>query len=83
MRSESGVSGVEDLRFVSSERAGAASWRVKFSEAARARVHEARVSRLMSDFRNPITCQSAEASSVPQFRLEDYRVADDETARAG
>ena len=81
MRAESGVSGVEDLRFVSSERAGGATWRVKFSEAARARVHEARVSRLMSDFRNPITCQSAEASSVPQFRLEDYRFADDETAR--
>ena len=81
VRAESGVAGVEDLRFVSSERAGAASWRVKFSEAARARVHEARVRRHMSDFRNPITCHSAEASHVPQFRLEDYRFADDETAR--
>jgi hypothetical protein len=77
VRSETEITGVEDLRFHSSARAGSDSWRVRFKETGAERIHEARVRRLMSDFRNPITCQSPGASSVPQYRLEDYRVTND------
>jgi hypothetical protein len=74
VRVASGVTGVEALRFHSSERAGAAAWRVRFSEAAAGRVHEARVSRRLSEFQNLITCHSTEERPVPQFQLEDYGV---------
>jgi hypothetical protein len=77
VRAESGVAGVEDLRYVSSSRLGQNSWRVAFAEAGSPRVHRAHVRRTISDFRNPITCHSPEPSAVPQFRLQDYRVAAD------
>jgi hypothetical protein len=72
VRNEASVGGVEDLRFVSSESAGEESWRVRFVEPAAGRTHEARVSRRPSDFRNPITCHSADTHTVPQFSLEEY-----------
>jgi len=74
VRSESGVAGIEDLLFRSSERVGGSAWRVAFEQAASRRIHEARVRRVMSDFLTPMTCDSPEAVSVPQFRLDDYRV---------
>ncbi|HST53517.1 MAG TPA: sucrase ferredoxin [Pyrinomonadaceae bacterium] len=77
VRSESGVVGVEDLGFHSSARAGDSTWRIRFSQADSRRLHEARVRRFISDISNPFTCHSEEASSVPQFRLEDYRVISD------
>jgi hypothetical protein len=73
VREESGVAGVEDLRFISSEPAGEEMWLVKFVEREAGRIHEARVARRMSDFSNPITCHNAEEQSVPQFLLEEYR----------
>ncbi|HEX8719014.1 MAG TPA: sucrase ferredoxin [Pyrinomonadaceae bacterium] len=78
VRGESGLSGVEALRFVSSEPAGAERWRVRFAERDSARAHEAVVVRRASDFSNPITCHSAEPTRVPQFFLEAY----DASARA-
>ncbi|MDT7777969.1 MAG: hypothetical protein QOC99_481 [Acidobacteriota bacterium] len=75
VREESGLAGVEALRFHSSEPAGKEAWRIRFIETASAgRVHEARISRRMSDFRNPITCHNAEEKSVPQLLLEEYRI---------
>jgi len=74
VRDASGLAGVEDLRFLSAEPAGADLWRVWFAEREGSRVHEARVARRMSDFRNPITCHSDEAQPVPQFSLEEHRV---------
>jgi hypothetical protein len=75
VRAEARLTGVEDLSFQSSERAGESSWRVRFAEVAAGRVHEARVGRRLSEFRNLITCHSTEERPVPQFHLEDYRVA--------
>ena len=75
VRAEARLTGVEDLRFQSSERAGESSWRVRFAETAAGRVHEALVSRRLSEFRNLITCHSTGERPVPQFHLEDYRVA--------
>lgn len=74
LREETGVAGVDDLRFLSTDPAGADAWRVRFEERADGRVHEASVVRRISDFRNPITCHSAEPQTVMQFHLEAHRV---------
>jgi hypothetical protein len=72
VREEARLSGVEDLHFLSAQQEGADSWRVRFAERAGGRAHEALVARRVSDFSNPITCHSAEASTVPQLVLESY-----------
>jgi len=78
VRTEAGIVGVEALRFQSSAREGVESWRVRFTEGAAGRVHEARVTSRLSEFRNFITCHSTEERRVPQFQLEDYRVRGEE-----
>ena len=72
VREAARLPGVEDLHFLSARPEGADSWRVRFAERAAGRAHEALVARRMSEFRNPITCHSAEASTVPQLVLESY-----------
>jgi hypothetical protein len=74
VREETGLAGVEDLRYLSTHTEGADSWRVRFEERAALRVHEARVVRRNSDFSNLITCHSATPQTVPQFHLEAHRV---------
>jgi hypothetical protein len=74
VREETGIAGVEDLHFLSAHPEGADSWRVRFDEPADGRVHETHVVRRTSDFRNHITCHSAEPQPVPQFHLEAHRV---------
>ena len=73
VREEAGVSGVEDLHFLSAHPEGTDSWRVRFEERANRSVHEAHVFRRPSDFLNPITCHSAAPQTVPQFHLEAHR----------
>ena len=80
VRDETGVAGVEDLHFLSTHAEGADAWRVRFEERANRIVHEARVVRRTSDFRNPISCHSAEPQTVPQFHLEAHRVLAGEAA---
>jgi len=74
VREEAGVAGVEGLRFLSAHTEGADAWHVRFEEGAGGRVHEARVACRTSDFRNPITCHSAEPQTVRQFHLEAHRI---------
>ncbi|MFL6253726.1 MAG: sucrase ferredoxin [Pyrinomonadaceae bacterium] len=74
VREETGIAGVEDLHFVSAHSEGADAWRVRFTERTGGRVHEAHVARRTSDFRNPITCHSAEPHTVEQFHLEAHQV---------
>ena len=74
VREETGLAGVEDFSFLSAHPEGKDSWRVRFDEPAAGRVHEAHVVRRPSDFRNPITCHSAEPEPVQQFHLEAHRV---------
>lgn len=76
VRAESGVAGVEDLRFLSSELIGETMWRVRFRAAEGARVHEARIQSRVSEFRNFITCHAEEEKTVPQFSLEEYSTAE-------
>jgi len=75
VRAESGLAGVEALRFLSAEPGGAEDWRVRFAEREGVRVHEAHVRRRMSDFRNPITCHDHDERLVPQFVLEAYEAS--------
>lgn len=74
VRGETGLSGVEDLHYLSTQPEGADSWRVRFEERANRQVHEVHVVRRMSDFSNLITCHAAEPQTVPQFHLEAHRV---------
>ena len=74
VREATGVAGVEDMHFVSAHPEGADAWCVRFEERANQSVHEAYVVRRTSDFRNPITCHSAEPQTVTQFHLETHRV---------
>jgi hypothetical protein len=83
VREESGVAGVEDLHFLSAHPEGADAWRVRFEERASRRVHEAHVVRRLADFRNPITCQSAEPQAVTQFHLEAHQILSARDANSG
>ncbi len=74
VREEAGLSGVEDLHFLSAHPEGAGGWRVRFGERASGLVHEAYVVRRTSDFSNPITCHSAEPKPVSQYHLGAHRV---------
>ncbi|HEV2859863.1 MAG TPA: sucrase ferredoxin [Pyrinomonadaceae bacterium] len=73
VRRETGVDAVEGLRYLSSERAGEKTWRVRFAGPGGAGVHEALVTTRPSDERRPITCHSPEERSVPEFILDEYR----------
>lgn len=77
VREESGVVGVEDLRFHTSEPTGEGIWRVRFKDANGARVYEARVASRLSEFSTFATCRAENEKHVPQFFLEDYRVAEE------
>ena len=70
-RQETGLAGLDDLRFQSSERTSERSWRVRFAGAAA--LYESEVTCLPSSFQNPITCHAAEPRPVPQFVLERFR----------
>jgi hypothetical protein len=70
-RAETGLKGLDDLRFQSSERTSERSWRVRF--AGPANVYETEVSRHLSDFHNQLTCHSGEPTPVPQFALDHFR----------
>ena len=74
VREETGLSGVEDLHFLSAHPEGADAWLVRFEERAGGRAHEAHVVRRASDFTNPITCHSTAPQTVSQFHLEAHRV---------
>jgi hypothetical protein len=83
VRAESGLDGVEALRFLSAEPAHADAWRVHFAERGARRLHEATVARRMSDFRNPVSCHATEPKPVPQFALEAYNVSAPAAAEGG
>lgn len=76
-RSESGAVGLNELRFLSSERLGEKSWRVRFAGVPAGKIYEAQVSCRMSEFQNLITCHAEEPKSVPQFLLDDFRVVNE------
>jgi hypothetical protein len=75
IRRETGLSGINELRGLSSERVGDDNWRVRFSTADAREIHQAMIARRPSAFHNYITCSDVEPKSVVQFFLEDYSVS--------
>ncbi|HEY0004091.1 MAG TPA: sucrase ferredoxin [Pyrinomonadaceae bacterium] len=74
IRSESGLTGLNELRRLDSQRLDEQSWRVRFLAPLEESVHEVKVSSSLSEFRNFITCQATEEKSVIQYTLADYQV---------
>jgi hypothetical protein len=74
IRSESGISDIDDLRYLAHVRLSEERWQVRFLQRTGGLVHEAKVSRFMSDFQNYVTCHAVHERPVPQFRLDDYEI---------
>lgn len=74
IRSETGISGVDELRHLDHVRLEHESWRVRFLQKTEGIVHAVKVSRFLSDFENHVTCQAADVRRMPQFRLDDYGI---------
>jgi hypothetical protein len=75
IRRETGITGIGELRALSSERLDDDRWRVRFGTSDAREIHEAFVRRRNSDFHNYITCSDVEQKPVVQFFLEDYSLA--------
>ncbi|HEV2880675.1 MAG TPA: sucrase ferredoxin [Pyrinomonadaceae bacterium] len=71
IRTETGLSALDGLRYRRHERTGDRSWRVTFA-ATDGTLHEAHIAARTSEFHNYITCQSAEERPVVQYVLENY-----------
>lgn len=78
-RAETGIVGLDDLRFLSSALRSEKRWRVRFMGVGTGVIYEADVGCRMSEFQNYVTCHDASPKSVPQFVLDDFRVVHDET----
>jgi hypothetical protein len=74
VRRETGLLGLDALRYLDQERLGENLWRVRFKANAGGVIHQARVASIFSEFQNFITCQSTEEKSITQYQLEDYQV---------
>lgn len=75
IRKETGITGINELRGLSSARLDDNRWRVRFIERDGKAIHEAVILRRHSDFSNFITCADREQKSVIQFFLDDYEVS--------
>jgi hypothetical protein len=73
-RAETGLVGLDDLRFAGRERAGALTWRVRFVESEGGKVYEATVTSRASEFQNFITCHASEERRVTEFVLDGLSV---------
>lgn len=76
IRSESGISRIDELRYLEHSRLGEERWQVRFLQVAEGIVHKVKVSRAMSDFQNYVTCHAVQERPVPQFQLDDYQIVE-------
>lgn len=83
VRSESGLTGLDDLRYSSYERVNENAWRVRFATPDEATVYEAKVVRVLSEFASYHTCHSTEEKPVVQYSLDDYRMISDRSLSRG
>jgi hypothetical protein len=74
IRAEAAITGVDELRYLDTERPSALIRRVRFMAVDGSSIHEATLRRVMSEFQSYTTCHSTEEKQMEQFRLEDYRV---------
>ncbi|MBD0370123.1 MAG: hypothetical protein ICV60_04760 [Pyrinomonadaceae bacterium] len=75
IRRETGRTGINELRGLSSERVEDDAWRVRFGTRDAREIHEVVIRRRHSDFHNYITCSDVERKQVVQFFMEDYNVS--------
>ncbi len=72
IRSETGITGIGDLRFEESHAVDDCRWRVRFLERANGRIHEAEIAARDSHTLELRTCKATEPRRVPQFELLRY-----------
>lgn len=71
VRKNSGITGIDDLRYREHEQRGENTWRVRFDTLHDGGVHEVNVISRASEFKNYITCHSTEERRVVQYLLGD------------
>ncbi len=74
LRSESGLSGINDVRFLDYVPITGNHWRVRFLSPQGGQTYEVYLKSQLSEFQNPLTCQAREEKQVVQYSLSDYRV---------
>ncbi|MGB9178113.1 MAG: sucrase ferredoxin [Pyrinomonadaceae bacterium] len=74
VRSQSGLMGVGDLRFLDYHSIRERNWRVRFVAPLNGTVHEVYLTSRLSEFQNLLTCQATEEKRVVQYSFNDYRV---------
>jgi hypothetical protein len=74
LRSESRLSGINDVRFLDYVPITGNHWLVRFLSQQDGRTYEIYLKSEVSEFQNPLTCQSEEAKRVVQYSLSDYRL---------
>jgi hypothetical protein len=75
LRSQSGMSGINDVRFLDYVPLTGNHWLVRFLSQQDGRTYEIYLKSQLSEFQNPLTCQSGEAKRIVQYSLSDYRLA--------
>lgn len=74
VRCDSGMTGVDDLRYLATERLGEKSWQIRFAQTMTGAIYVADVNARMSRFQNYITCDAIEEKPVHEFVLDKLRV---------
>jgi hypothetical protein len=74
VRQKSGITAVENLRYLDQKRPGSGQWAVQFLAPSDGAVHEVKVTGAVSEFQNLITCHSTEEKRVIQYTLDSYCV---------
>jgi hypothetical protein len=74
LRSESGLSGTDDVRFLDYVPITGNHWLVRFLSQPDGHTYEIYLKSQISEFQNPLTCQSGEAKRVVQYSLSEYRL---------
>ena len=73
LRSESGLSGINDVRFLDYVPITGNHWLVRFLSPQGGQTYEVYLKSQLSEFQNPLTCQAREEKQVVQYSLSDYR----------
>jgi len=73
VRRETKIAGVDDLRFVESQRVDKSTWRIRFVQSESKLGYEIVVKTSISEFKTHITCASDEERHVQQFVMESLR----------
>jgi hypothetical protein len=74
LRSESGLNGINDVRFLDYVPVAGNHWLVRFRSIAGDKTYEVYLKSQLSEFKNPLTCQAREEKQIVQYSLTDYRL---------